>query len=297
MSSLAATSLENRLRQVISNIRDLPTPPIVFEQIQKAINSSDTSIANISTILSEDPAMSIKVLKLTNSAFYGLSREIDSVKQATMIIGLEAVKNLVLSASILSMFKAKPVNREYHEEFWRHSLATAVASRILAGKYKDGSIFNPDPAFSTGLIHDLGKMVICCFMPDEFEQIREYLVEHPETTAMEAEITVMGFHHGQLGSQLAATWKLPERMADSIGYHHTPAIQNKSADYAYLLNLSDYIAHITFPTENTKKRKHQPDPASVAYFGADEFFLEDTKKTLLDEYTKAESFMKIAGIG
>ncbi|HHI03481.1 MAG TPA: HDOD domain-containing protein, partial [candidate division Zixibacteria bacterium] len=106
MTTSTTAAPENRVKQLIGNIRNLPTPPIVFEQIQKVINKPETSVGDIASILSEDPAMSVKVLKLTNSAFYGLQREIDSVKHAVMIIGLEAVKNLVLSASVLNMFKA-----------------------------------------------------------------------------------------------------------------------------------------------------------------------------------------------
>jgi len=87
MSTTAVTdnSLEKRLEQIIGNIRSLPTPPIVFDQIQKVINTPDTSVNDVATILSEDPAMSVKVLKLTNSAFYGLSREIDSVSHAVRL--------------------------------------------------------------------------------------------------------------------------------------------------------------------------------------------------------------------
>jgi putative nucleotidyltransferase with HDIG domain len=240
MATLAAESLENRLKQVVSNIRNLPTPPIVFEQIQKVINSPETSVGDIASILSEDPAMSVKVLKLTNSAFYGLSREIDSVKQAVMIIGLEAVKNLVLSASVLSMFKSNNANKEYHENFWRHSLATALSARVIARDYQDGKVFNPDPAFSSGLVHDIGKMVICCFLQKDHQQIQEYMEKNPETPEIAAEIAIMGFNHVQLGRQLAITWKLPERMADTVGYHHNPDLENASDNFAYLINLADH---------------------------------------------------------
>ncbi|UCD93850.1 MAG: HDOD domain-containing protein [Candidatus Zixiibacteriota bacterium] len=293
----AVASLENRLKQIIGNIRNLPTPPIVFEQIQKVINDPETSVADVASILSEDPAMSVKVLKLTNSAFYGLSREIDSVNHAVMIIGLEAVKNLVLSASVLSMFKSNKESKEYHEAFWRHSLLTAFAARVIARDHQGGKVFNPDPGFSSGLIHDIGEMIICCFMPKDHQQVRDYLDQNSEISEMEAEIAVMGFNHAQLGRQLAITWKLPEKLADTIGYHHSPGLENASEDYAHLINLADYVSHASSLSPEEEAGRCKIDPATVEFFNVDDSYIENLKAKLLEEYMKAETFMKIAGLG
>nr|MBN2276226.1 HDOD domain-containing protein [candidate division Zixibacteria bacterium] len=295
-STLAVASLENRLKQIINNIRNLPTPPIVFEQIQKVINNPDTSVADVAGILSEDPAMSVKVLKLTNSAFYGLSREIDSVRHAVMIIGLEAVKNLVLSASVLSMFKANNENKEYHENFWRHSLSTALASRLLAHEHRGGKIFNPDPAFSSGLIHDIGKMIICCFMPAEHKQIMEYMEQHPKVSEMEAEVAILGFNHAQLGRQLAVAWKLPERLADTIGYHHSPGIENKSDNFAHLINLANYVVHISTLVDDSQSLRYKLNSETGELFEVDDALIKKLKGKLIEEYSKAEIFMTIAGL-
>ena len=294
MTVTTAASLENRLRQIIGNIRNLPTPPIVFEQIQKVMSDPDASMGDVAAILAEDPAMSVKVLKLTNSAFYGLSREIDSVKHAVMIIGLEAVKNLVLSASVLNMFKANEGNKEYHESFWRHSLAAAFASRIIAQRLPKGKIFNPDPAFSSGLVHDIGKMVFCCFMPKELKAINEYLQEHPAIPDTEAEVAVLGFTHAQLGRQLAINWKLPSRMADTIGYHHNPQLTNSSDDFAYLINLADYLALQTFSVDILERTPAHLSQAVLNFFATDESEIEALKALLVEEYMKAETFIAIA---
>jgi HD-like signal output (HDOD) protein len=294
MTTLAASSLENRLKQVIGNIRNLPTPPIVFEQIQRVINDPNTSVADVASILSEDPAMSVKVLKLTNSAFYGLSREIDSVKQAVMIIGLEAVKNLVLSASVLGMFRSNGHNKEYHEDFWRHSLTTALAARVIARDHSGGKVFNPDTGFSSGLIHDIGKIVICCFLQKEHEQVQKYLRERPNTFEAETEIAVLGYNHAQLGRQLATTWKLPERLADTIGFHHNPNLENNSDNYAHLINMANYAAHLGFSDEEIDPSRARINQASLDFFGIDKSYFDQIKGKLIEEYMKADTFMKIA---
>lgn len=292
----AVASLENRLQQIISNIRNLPTPPQVLEQIQKVMSEPDASIVEIARIISEDPAMSVKILRLTNSAYYGLSREIESVSHAVMITGLEAVRNLVLSASVLSMFKSTNLNRAYHENFWRHSLSAALSARLIAKDFQGGKVFNPEAAFSAGLIHDIGKMITCCFMLNEHKQIIQYLDEHPDVAEMEAEIAIMGFNHAQLGRQLAITWKLPERLADTIGYHHSPALENASGDYAHLINLASYIAHTGLPGECDQKERYKIDPGTIELFKADETFITDVRSRLIDEYAQAETFLKIAGL-
>jgi putative nucleotidyltransferase with HDIG domain len=293
-STLTEESLEKRLQQIIGNIRNLPTPPIVFEQIQKVINNPDTSVNDVAQILSEDPAMSVKVLKLTNSAFYGLARKVDSVNHAVMVIGLEAVKNLVLSASVLGMFKSNAATKQYHADFWRHSLTTALTARMVAREFQGGKKLNPDPAFSAGLIHDIGKMIICSFLPKDHEEIQKYLEEHPDVTDLQAETIVLGFNHAQLGRQLAITWKLPERLGDTIGYHHSPDMENASDDFAYLTNFSNYIAHISSVAEKGDESKHRLSPATLKFFGADDDFVSDVKSRLPDEYMKAETFMSIA---
>ncbi|MFH2037515.1 MAG: HDOD domain-containing protein [Candidatus Zixiibacteriota bacterium] len=300
MSSITTTnnSLEKRLEQIIGNIRSLPTPPIVFEQIQKVINSPDASVNDVAHILAEDPAMSVKILKLTNSAFYGLSREIDSISQAVMIIGLEAVKNLVLSASVLSMFKASEETKQYHADFWRHSLTTALVARMIARNFKSGKKFNPDPAFSMGLLHDVGKMIICSFMENEHKQIQTYLLNSDNASDLEAETAVMGFNHAQLGRQLAFSWKLPQRLADTIGYHHSPSLENESDDFAYLISLANYITNTNVVGDNDNTgTKYHLSPEVKDYFEADDDYIAGFKSRIIEEYMKAETFMSIAAKG
>ncbi len=295
MNTSTTAAPENRVKQLIGNIRNLPTPPIVFEQIQKVLNEPDTSVGDVASILSEDPAMSVKVLKLTNSAFYGLQREVDSVKHAVMIIGLEAVKNLVLSASVLNMFKADQSNKEYHEVFWRHSLSTAFASRIIAKRFQKGKVFNPDPAFSAGLIHDIGKIVVCCFLPDEFKTIQDKMQKDPSASEYDAEKSVLGFAHCQIGKELSTQWKLPIRMADAIGFHHNPNDPNDSQDLAYLLGLADYVAHVSTSNED-QGNELKPAEGVMEFFGIDDSDIDSLKVNLIEEYMKADTFMRIAGI-
>ena len=157
---------EKRIKLVVGKIHNLPTPPIVFTQITRVINNPDTSAYEIAAIISEDPALTAKVLKLTNSSFYGIPRTITNVKQAIVILGLEAIKSLVISASVFDMFsKNSKLDIVYLERFWRHSLSVPLMSKIICRKKKSPSLQEAELAFSAGLLHDSGKLIIISHLP------------------------------------------------------------------------------------------------------------------------------------
>ncbi len=290
-------AIDNRIKQVISNIRNLPTPPQVFHQIQKVINDPDAGAAHVAAILAEDPAMSVKVLKLTNSAFYGLAREIESVKQAVVIVGMEAVKNLVLSASVLDMFKADHIDHGYQEAFWRHSLAAAFSCRIMARKIKARGMVDPDSAFSAGLLHDVGKMVVSCFLKEEHEKFVAARAADFTLPDYQLEQQVFGYNHAQVGGILAMQWKLPQKLSDGIMYHHDPTACESQDPLVYLINLGDYVAKRTFydRSEGHLIGELSPDVATFCEVGEEN--IEELSDLLREEYVKAETFMQMVGLG
>lgn len=289
--------VDSKVKRAIATIRNLPTPPIVFHQIQKAINDPNISAASVAGILSEDPAMSIKVLKLTNSAFYGLSREIDSVKQAVIIVGLEAIKNLVLAASVLDMFKGTDLDREGQEKFWRHALAVASCGRILARKVKTRGMIDPDAAFSCGLLHDIGKMVLCCFLQDEFKKVTEERQGDLESETFEIEEKVLGYNHAQIGGLLAAQWKLPHRLGEAITYHHCPQENESDDPVAHIIHIANYIAKKTFYDDEDTHLVGSPDAEVLEYMQVTEEDMETYAEALREDYVHSETFMQMAGLG
>ena len=289
-------NVESKVRRVVANIRNLPTPPIVFQQIQKVINDPNVSAGSIAAVLSEDPAMSIKVLKLTNSAFYGLSREVDSVKQAVLIVGLEAIKNLVLSASVLDMFKGKNIDEDFNDKFWRHSLATGVACRMLAKKIKHRGFLDADPAFSAGLLHDIGKLILICFLPEEAAAYRTMREADKHSTDHQVEERAIGFTHAQIGGVLAETWKLPGKLAEAITFHHKPQLAEDENTVAYFVHLGNYLAKRTFLDPDEQYLVGIVEPGVLEFLGLQESDLDSYAEHLREEYLKAETFMQMVGL-
>ena len=289
-------SIDNKVKQVVSNVRNLPTPPIVFHQIQKVINDPNASAGHIAAVLAEDPAMSVKVLKLTNSAFYGLTREIESVKQAVMIVGMEAIKNLVLSASVLDMFKGNNIDQEYQENFWRHSLAAAFGCRLVARQLRARGMVDPDTAFSSGLLHDVGKIVISCFLPKEHEKFIQERENDQDSLDYVVEERALGYNHAQIGGFLAKQWKLPQRLADSITFHHHPQLSEDETPVAHYVHLGNYLAKKTFYDENDKQLIGSLDDGVAEYLQVNDDDLDRLQEQLREDYVKAETFMQMAGL-
>ncbi len=290
-------TVDSRVKQAVSNIRNLPTPPIVFHQIQKVINDPKVSAGQIAAILSEDPAMSVKVLKLTNSAFYGLSREVESVKQAVVVVGMEAIKNLVLSASVIDMFKGKDYDQEFQEQFWRHSLATAFGSRIIARRLKTRGMIDPDSGFSGGLLHDIGKIIVACYLPEQYSLYKAARAADPQTPDYELEERTIGFTHNQVGSLLAVQWKLPQKLNDAITYHHDPKAAPSGDAICYLVHIADFVAKKAFYFGDDEGRVGGLDATVREYMQVDDGQIDSFCELLKEEYVKAETFMQMAGIG
>ncbi|MDH3892641.1 MAG: HDOD domain-containing protein [candidate division Zixibacteria bacterium] len=293
---METATIDNKVKQVISNIRNLPTPPIVFHQIQKVISDPNSSAGQVASVLAEDPAMSVKVLKLTNSAFYGLAREIESVKHAVMIVGMEAIKNLVLSASVLDMFKSSDIDQEFQEAFWRHSLATAFCGRLLARRLNAHGMVDPDTAFSSGLLHDVGKLIISCFLPEENAKFQEARKDDEESPDFEVEERALGFNHAQVGGFLATQWKLPKRLADSISYHHRPQLSEDELPVAYLVHLGDHIARKTFLDPKRGDIIGSLEDGVMEFLQITDDDMMTFVALLREEYVKAETFMQMAGM-
>ncbi|MCP4567836.1 MAG: HDOD domain-containing protein [FCB group bacterium] len=298
MTTQTITGIEAEINRLVGDVGSLPTPPIVFSQIQKVLTDPNTSAYDIGGILQEDPAISAKVLKMTNSAYYGLPRTIESVKQAVVIIGIEAIKNLVLSASVIDSFSKNKLDREFQDYFWRHSLATAFAARLLSRELSGQKVLDTESSFSAGLLHDIGKMVISVYLSDLAEKIKAEKIEKPYLTDRVVENEIMGFDHTHIGAYLGGHWKLPAKLVEAVRYHHDPvACENPENGLPHLIHLANYLALHTFDLNQEEGNKIAIDAVHgdvLEVVGLTEDDLLAYAPALRDEYLKAETFLEMA---
>lgn len=240
--------------------------------------------------------MSVKVLKLTNSAFYGLQREIESVKQAVIIVGLEAIKNLVLSASVLDMFKGKDIDQEFQEKFWRHSLAVGFCARLLSRMGRVRGQLDPDSAFSGGLLHDIGKVIMCCFLQAEHAQVKRERANDRQSATYEVEERVLGYNHAQIGAILAEQWKLPRRITEAVAFHHHLQAAEGEEMTPYVTHVANFVSKRTFLERDEQHLVGKLEPGVLDRLQLTEPDLDQLADNLRQEYLKAETFMQMVGI-
>lgn len=173
----------------------------------------------LSNLVSRDQVLTAKILKIANSSFYGFSGEINTVKHAVVILGYDSLKEISLSMSVFNVFKAEKKNRFFDvTEFWKHSIAVGMCARILAEKM---NYANASEAFTAGILHDLGKVVLNQYLPYDFLKVQE-VVNMEDIPVAVAEKDIFGVGHAQVGAWLAKRWKLPQKLTDTIMYHHSP---------------------------------------------------------------------------
>ena len=228
-------------QKIIREIGDLPTLPSVVAKVNELVNSANTSAGDINAVISRDVSLSAKVLKLVNSSFYGFPRRITSITHAVVILGFNTVRNLVLSAFVFGAFKSK--TRKFDlQAFWTHSIATAVAANATA-QHLSLPQNQKEDAFMSGLLHDVGKVIMCAFMEEESERVLEAVRER-DILFMEAERDALprSMEHSALGSTLLEQWNLPVKIVQLVQKHHQPPAEGEDARMCALIHFADILA-------------------------------------------------------
>ena len=227
-----------RLRQVTEKVIGLPTLPTVVAQLIALIDDPKSSARPVAQLISTDQALTAKILKVANSAFYGFPREIATVQLAIVVLGFEQVKNLSLSVAVLRRFSSGNEHRLFdRQRFWDHAIACGVAGRMLARKVHPR--FEGE-AFVAGVLHDIGKLILIEYFFDEFSEALE-LAETEELTIVEAEEQVLGVTHSDIGGWLAEKWNLPPSLVSAIAYHHRPEEMEEPDELVHFIHLANAL--------------------------------------------------------
>jgi putative nucleotidyltransferase with HDIG domain len=236
--STTAESQPDLKDEFIKAVQDLPPMPKVMFKIQKLLLDPNSNAEEIAGYIETDQALAAKVLKMANSPYYGMSGKVSSIQHAAVILGFKIIGELTTIAGFSHLMGKKLPGYGYNsDELWKHSLAVALASKIIAEK------INPDlsgEALTAGLIHDIGKLILEPFVLENRDAFNK-LVEDNNQTFLAAEKQVLGYDHAEIASEICNHWKFPESLAVAIKYHHNPSLSNEN-EMAFILHLADYIA-------------------------------------------------------
>ena len=226
--------------EAIKKVSTIATLPEVTARIVSTVEDPKSTASQLHKIVSHDPALVSRILKVVNSAFYGLPGQIGSVERAIVLLGLNAVKNIAVAASLGQLFRGVKLCEEFTaKDLWAHCIAVAVTARELA---KQSSLPIADEAFLAGLIHDIGILVSLHVYPEKLRQVCDRTkAEKGEFCAIEREIC--GVDHQQLGMGLTEHWKFTRPCQLVAGYHHHPQdLADNTRVLVLLVNIADTIS-------------------------------------------------------
>lgn len=219
------------LRHRVESINTLPTVPSVLKRLSAVIEKPRITIVEISAFISNDPALTTKVLKMVNSAIYGFPGRIASVSHATMLLGLNVIKGLLLGVSVFELMQ-KTMSGLYE-----HSLACAIASRVIAQKK---GMKEPEEVSVAGLLHDIGKVILTLEFAKEYEAAMSEAQEK-RIPIFEAEKSQFSATHADVGSWLAEKWRFPRNLVEVIEFHHRPALAKNAPMEAAIVHMADLL--------------------------------------------------------
>ena len=206
------------VQSLIDDIGELISLPEVVIKINELVNSEDTSAAEIGKVISQDPAIATRILRVANSSMYGGQRQIDSITRAVALLGTKQIRDLVLSTTAAKVFDGIPNDVISVEDFWHHSLYCALLARALA---KLSKRVNADTMFTAGLLHDIGQLVMFNRIPEQSAAAILLTVQGESSLEpYESEQQLLGFDHAEVGAALARQWHLPDILVSCIGFHH-----------------------------------------------------------------------------
>ena len=276
--------------KIYARIDELPVLPVVAARLLSLLENPEVGMDELTEIISRDPSLASKVLKVANSAYYGFAAEIATLDHAVAVLGLNMLKSLALSVGVVDNL---PRNKQSplltHDGLWLHSVAVATVIKELAGRLPSAAEL--DHLFVVGLLHDVGKIVLLHFFQEQYQKALEQAQAEGGTPLFLAEREIIGLDHGEVGAMLLGRWKFPPKVLEPILDHHRhgaePSGNPKDAALLRLANLVPQVARLGAEGNPTPPKLHADD---LDLLGLDRKALQEIGRYTVDSRQKIESF-------
>lgn len=227
-----------RLNHIVSKVDDIPILPGRIHKIIEITEDPDSTIDDLEREILKDQSLTSKILRLANSAYYGYPRKINTVSQATILLGFQTIKSIALASTVSKMMAGELKGYALEKnDLWTQSQTCAIISRYIAKKIK---ITNPETAYIAGLLRDIGKTILNHYVEKEYNAIVNR-VEFSKVSFLEAEEKILGFNHAQIGEKIAEKWNFPKDLVEAIGLHHTPEESTIDPKLVSIVHIADAI--------------------------------------------------------
>lgn len=288
---------ERRLSLLRSHIDKMPPLSPTVSKVLALCNNRDTSPVELNKVVSIDPVLTGNVLRLINSAYYGMSQKITSVVRAITMLGINTVRNLLLSTAVLSTLGKKTnFNSLDSARFWEHSLATGVTAKLIALRHKI-PVEQVESYFIAGLLHDIGKIPLNNKFPDEFKRAMEIADEQGKALFI-SENLIFGMDHALIGKLIAEKWILGDDISDTIEFHHTTGEYiGDHKSIVFIVSLADYFVNTLKIGYSGSMHRDEIPPGILKYLkdnlGLTLNSLEGIIKDISSEVEKSRVFLSL----
>jgi putative nucleotidyltransferase with HDIG domain len=227
-------------KRILKSIQTLPPFPATIQKVMALAGDPDSSLTELVAVVRFDQAITANILRICNSAYFGLGRPVDNVNDAIMHMGKKNVLRAVMTAGLSRYFRTQKGYDVKGGDLWEHAVAVALMSQICAAR-----LSRPDDPrlFTAGVLHDIGKMVLGEFVHESWPKIQE-LVENKKYSFLEAEEEVIGVNHAELGGEIALIWKFPDEILKAIAFHHRPDLLADNDAVPWIVYLSNQVCHL-----------------------------------------------------
>ena len=269
-------------QRILRHMKDLPPIPQTIFKAREIMASPDSDFKELANLFETDQTIAAKILKIANSPYYGYSGKITSIQRASVILGHKTLVELLTVIGTAGLLGNKLEGYWLDSgALWKHSLAVAFGSRIIANTMKPAL---SNDAFTSGLIHDVGKLILDQYVKERWELFEKFMADG-EHTFLDAEKKILELDHAEVASEVCKKWNIPEPLTVAIRYHHHPS-QSNGSELAYIVHVADAIAMMTSLGTGIDGTLYQMDDTAMEFLNLREENLNDIMGKVLEAVQK-----------
>ncbi len=236
----------SNLESLLSKVKELPALPQIYTRVSALLDDDNASVNKIGEAVQTEPSITSRILRMVNSAYYGLPYSVTSIPQTIALIGRQRLKDILIGTLLAGLFKNIENENFSMNNFWRHSIKTAIIARHIA--MQSAHIIDHEALFTAGLLHDIGRLVIAGKLPESQLQI-DTLVKEKKLETIQAEYDILGFDHTDVSKALLQKWRLPELLVYAVKNHHETDHFGPFADTNCIVYLANHLSHGSPPAK------------------------------------------------
>ncbi len=271
--------MKDSLKEHVQQITELPTVPLIAQEILSLVNSKNISVEKLEKIIQNDPAISAKILSVANSAFFRVKDPTRTLNNAIIRVGFDNVKNVAIGVSLMSVFYEKRYGAAIdYQKIFNHSVTVGFIAKLISNNLR---LSISDEVVVNGMLHDIGFMVLNRFFSEQYKEVLERCKKGE--SLLNAEVAVMEFNHTDIGAWLSEKWGLPGSISDAIQFHHSPAFAKKNSKHVAVIHIADYITTNEIQGPVNEDPDYPLDHSALETLGMSESDLSDMEAKIRDD--------------